>query len=704
MQFVIASTFQESLAKLQGGEQNAAKVAAMELQMNPAHPGLKMHRLEKGRDRNFWSARANEDLRIIVHRTENSCLLCYVDHHDAAYAWAERRRLSVHPTTGAAQIVVLKETVTEVVVRKYVEEARQPKPLPLLAAADDQELLSYGVPLEWLDPVRKASEDTVLDLVGNLPEEAREAVLALATGVRPPKAAQTVSVTEEEPARVEEAAFTHPDAQRRFRTVTNREELERALDAPWEQWAVFLHPAQRALVERSFPGPARVTGSAGTGKTVVALHRAVHLAESYPTSRVLLATFSDVLANALQNKLRLLIGNRPRLGEQIEVLPIDAMARRLYNGNLASTCGPVSLVSDEAMRALLKESAAAEGVTQFSESFLFAEWEQVVDAWQTNTWGAYRDVARPGRRTRLREPQRAILWKVFERAGKQLASQRKMTEAQMFTRLAQHYAEGGAPPFDFAVVDECQDISQAELRCLAALGGGRPNALFFAGDSGQRIFQQAFSWRSVGVDIRGKSTNLKVNYRTSHQIREHADRLLDTESSDADGNVEERKGTVSVFNGPVPEVKEARDQAEEQTFVAGWLKARCTEGLRTEQMVIFVRSNAQLGRAEAAAKEAGLRCKRLEKQMEISPGVLPICTMHLAKGLEFRAVVVMACDESVLPDAERIESVGDPSELEGIYNSERQILYVACTRARDYLLISSAGTPSEFLRDFTNES
>lgn len=299
MQFVIANTFQESLGKLQGQEQTAAKLAAMELQMNPAHPSLKMHRLDKVKDKNFWSARANDDVRLIVHRTENSCLLCYVDHHDAAYAWAERRKLSVHPTTGAAQMVVLKETVQEVVVRKYVEEVAPvaPRPVSRLALANDAELLSYGVPAEWLEAVRSATEDTILDVAGHLPEEAQEAILTLATGQLPVPSAlrgpQTRSA--EAPhlalARLEERSFTHPDAQRRFRTVSNREELERALNAPWEKWAVFLHPGQRALVERDFNGPARVTGSAGTGKTVVALHRAVYLADANPSSRVLLTTF-----------------------------------------------------------------------------------------------------------------------------------------------------------------------------------------------------------------------------------------------------------------------------------------------------------------------------------------------------------------------------------------------------------------------------
>ena len=170
----------------------------------------------------------------------------------------------------------------------------------------------------------------------------------------------------------------------------------------------------------------------------------------------------------------------------------------------------------------------------------------------------------------------------------------------------------------------------------------------------------------MGVDVRGRSTNLKVNYRTSHQIREHADRLLDREVSDSDGNVEDRKGTVSVFNGPIPDVRSARNVGDEQALVASWLKARCDEGVRTEEMGVFVRSTAQLDRAEAAAKSAGLQCKRLEKHMEVSSGVLSISPMHLAKGMEFRAVVVMACDEDVLTDSERIESAADHSDLEAI--------------------------------------
>lgn len=252
-------------------------------------------------------------------------------------------------------------------------------------------------------------------------------------------------------------------------------------------------------------------------------------------------------------------------------------------------------------------------------------------------------------------------------------------------------------PFDYAVLDEAQNISQAELRCLAALGQGRRNALFFAGDTAQRIFQQPFSWKGVGV--RGRSSNLKVNYRTSQEIREHADRLLDPEVTDGDGNVEDRSGTLSVFNGALPEVRICDSEAQEASAVGDWLGRQVRAGVHADEMVIFVRSEMQIARAETAAQEAGLPFERLTYELKHVTGSLSICPMHLAKGLEFRTVAVMACDQEALPDPERLAMAADPTELQEVYTSERQLLYVACTRARDALLLSCTGTRSEFLEN-----
>jgi superfamily I DNA/RNA helicase len=327
------------------------------------------------------------------------------------------------------------------------------------------------------------------------------------------------------------------------------------------------------------------------------------------------------------------------------------------------------------------------------------EWEQVVDGWQLDTWETYRDVTRLGRKTRLKEPQRALLWLIFEDVRSRLRSKGLITYSGLFNRLASHFEGGARSPFDYVVIDEAQDVSIAQLRFLAALSAGRPNKLFFAGDLGQRIFQQPFSWKALGVDVRGRSTTLRINYRTSHQIRMQADRLLGPEVSDVDGNVEDRRATVSLFNGPVPTIKILDSIAEETELVGEWLKTKMNEGVQPHEIAVFIRSSAELERAKAAVVHAELPFKLLDVNVETASGNVSIGTMHLAKGLEFRAVVVMACDDEVIPSQERIETVADDADLEDVYNTERQLLYVACTRPREYLLVTSVAPASEFLDD-----
>jgi superfamily I DNA/RNA helicase/mRNA-degrading endonuclease RelE of RelBE toxin-antitoxin system len=687
MEFRIADTFTDSLARLSGDEQKAVKTTAFDLQLDPANPAMSFHKLAKAKDKRFWSVRVSSDLRLIVHRTARSLLLCYVDHHDKAYAWAERRKLETHPTTGAAQLVEIRERVQEIVVPAYVEPAQTPAPKKLLLAhMPDDELLGYGVPAEWLADVRQATEDTVLALADHLPAEAAEALLELATGGTPYK-----------PRPVPPAAdpFDHPDARRRFRVVTDVDELARALEYPWERWMVFLHPAQHELVERRFGGPARIAGSAGTGKTVVALHRAAHLARANPDARILLTTFSETLASALRTKLARLIGTEPRLRERIDVDPLDTVARRLHDRML----GRAEVASREGLRDLVRE-AAREGVDQkFSLAFLVTEWTEVVDAWKLDSWEAYRDVARLGRKTRLPEKQRQALWAIFDRVRTGLTERRLVTQADLYSRLAAHLAGGERLPYDFVVVAEAQDVSVAQLRFIAALGGSRPDALFFAGDLGQRIFQLPFSWRSLGVDIRGRSGTLRINYRTSHQIRTQADRLLGKHVSDVDGNMEERGGTISVFNGPDPQLRVLETPGEESAVVGRWLADRVAEGVTPGEMSVFVRSPLELPRARAAVETAGLPIALLDDDGKMARDRVAVGTMHLSKGLEFRAVAVMARDDEVVPLQARIEAVTDEGDLEEVYDTERHLLYVVCTRARDHLLVTGVNPASEFLQD-----
>ncbi len=688
MEFLISDTFTDSLTRLTGDEQKAVKMTVFDLQVDPSNPGMSLHRIDNAKDKNFWSIRVNSDLRIIIHKTESSFLLCHVNHHEEAYNWAMRRKIEAHPTTGAAQLVEIRETVKEITVPKYVENIETHKSL-LFANIPDKELLNYGVPQEWFYDIRNSDEDSILSVAEHLPAEAAEALLDLATGKKPQILQKAIPGSD---------PFTHPDAQRRFRTIENIEELKQALEYPWEKWAIFLHPTQRTIITKTYNGPTRVSGSAGTGKTIVALHRAVYLTRNNPETRVLLTTFSEPLANALRKKLRCLLHHEPVLGERIEVIAINTLGKRLTLRNF----GKQHIVTDEEINKLLADASTDIKESRFTPEFIRAEWLQIIDTWQLSKWEEYRDFKRLGRLTRLTEPLRKTLWNIFDTVLTELRNKNWITESEMFFNLANFYKGNPRLPFDFAVVDESQDFSVAQLHFLSALGAGRINSLFFAGDIGQRIFQQAFSWKAAGIDIRGRAQTLKINYRTSHQIRKQADLLLSPEISDVDGNVEERKSTISVFNGPKPEIIQLETIDSELDYVNKWLTARRNDGVLPHEIGVFVRSSKESYRAQNAVSASTIPFKTLDKNMEVEDGFLSISTMHLAKGLEFRAVVVMACDNEIIPSQDRIESTTDESELKEIYDTERYLLYVACTRARDYLLVTSGGEASEFLDDLAN--
>jgi hypothetical protein len=677
MRFLLADTFTSALARLPAHEAKAVKSTVVDLQIDPAGKGLSFHRIEKSKDANFWSVRVSRDLRLIVHKTADSLMVAYVDHHDNAYAWAERRRIEAHPATGAVQIVEVRERVEEIapamLSTPLVAPPRAEERLPF-EGLGDAALLSVGVPADWLGDVRAASEDTFFDVAPHLPAEAAEALLQYATAGTLPAPSPPPSPD----------PYVHTDAQRRIRLIVDEEELRQALDYPWERWGVFLHPSQRAVVERQFAGAARVSGSAGTGKTVVALHRAVALTRKNPQARVLLTTFSEPLARLLSAKLAVLAPETGGIVPRITVADWHGAADELFQ--LIHGRRP-RIVAADTLRTMIAKAAEAAGVKGFTPRFLLSEWTNVVDAWGIDGPERYASVPRLGRRSPLGPRQRERLWSVFGPVAATLREQGVFTRAEVCREVARHDAGRERKPFDHIIVDEAQDLGPAELSFLAAIARPGEDALFFAGDIGQRIFQHPFSWKALGIEVRGRSSTLKVCYRTSRQIRTVADRLLPGALRDPDGNEEERVGTILVFDGPAPVIAVLTDAAKEIERVADFLRGAVADGIDPGEIGLFVRSPEVIGRARAASEAAGLA-----DQVAVS-------VMHLAKGLEFRAVVMMACDQDLLPFESRIGEAADEGELDDIYETERQLLYVACTRARDRLLVTGVAPASEFLKD-----
>ncbi|MEM7599905.1 MAG: UvrD-helicase domain-containing protein, partial [Verrucomicrobiota bacterium] len=634
MNLLLADTFNSALGKLAADEQRAVKVTVFDFQQNPDNPGHSFHRIERAKDKNFWSVRVNRDIRLIVNKRGDNLLVCYVDHHDKAYAWAQSRRLENHPKTGVAQIVQIRETIRDIEIPNYVkveaETSESPSNAPFKEYSDD-DLLQWGVPIDWLNDVREADDNQLLSIVALLPSEAGDALLELATGGTP---------NTPEPVASGEDPFNHPDAQRRFQLIHSDKELEAALEFPWDKWSVFLHPDQRKLVTKSYNGPARVSGSAGTGKTIVALHRAAHLARENEDALILLTTFSPKLAKSLASKLNILVYHEPLLRERIAVRDLETLAQKLYEARI----GRSKVIGAEEINELIQTEykASPPEVQNFSPQFLKDEWHHIIDAHQIQNLDEYLEVSRLGRRSRLSGAQRETLWPFFEGLQQGIAAANQVTREAAYTKLAENLRADDRPLYDHAIIDEAQDLSVSQLKFFAALGNSGPESLFFAGDIGQRIFLPPFSWFSQGIDIRGRSSTLKVNYRTSHQIRKQADLLLDAELEDPDGIKESRRQTISIFNGPEPVVQICDSLDSEIQIVRQWLTKQQELEIKSNEIALVVRGSEEIPRAAAILD--GLK---LEPQ---------IVLMHDAKGLEFRSVAIIACDEDVIPLQSRVES------------------------------------------------
>jgi hypothetical protein len=682
MKFLIANTFQKALQQLESKESSEAKLAkqaAFEFQMNPAQPGFSFERVTKSKDPNFWSLRVNDNIRIIVHRAADMVTLCYVNRHDQAYEWAERRRFEVHPETGAAQIVEIRETVRE--ITKVIERQIDP---PLFSKFEPDYLFALGVPGEWLDAVRQISEANFDALIGHLPDEAVERLLELAAGKPVPRPAAKSAVTDT-------TALLHPDAQRRFRVIDNQQELRQALDFPWNQWIVFLHPTQRSVVERSFSGPARITGSAGTGKSVVAIHRAARLARENPSARVLITTFSKTLATRLAQNADILLG-QAAARQQIEIQHLHKIARDLW---VKRTGRSFQAVSVKRLEALLENAQARiPGSGNFSLKFLRGEFEVVIDPSGITSWEQYKSASRASRGTPLGARQKSIVWSIMEGLLQLLAK----ANLQTWSSLCHQTAQGlTGPLYDHVIADEVQDFGPGELRLLRALVARGNSDVFLCGDAGQRIYKASTSLLSCGLDVRGRSTQLKINYRTTQQIRQFADSLFSRPEADADGEALVRDA-VSILNGPAPRVEGFTSRAEEASGLATWLETLTGEGMKLDEVAIFARTDAVLqDRVRPFLEAASFKYQFLNDDDPPGGDCVSIGTMHRAKGLEFKAVAIVGCESELLPMRSVLDNIPDAADRQQFEKQERNLLYVALTRAREQLLVTHIRELTSFL-------
>jgi len=638
---------------------------------------------------------------VIAKPDPNVYVLMWVDHHDEAYRWAERKRLEVNPATGAVQVLDMTAVPAAVAAAPV---AAAPQLGALFASVKDKHLLQLGVPEELLPVVRSMNTDADMERAESaIPQEAYEALFLLASGYTVEQVFTEMQKPQVEAPAVDtsdyDKALRNEDSQRRFYIVEGSQELAEILTAPLEQWRIFLHPKQRQLVRMRAGGPVRVLGGAGTGKTVVAMHRARYLAEEVFTGkddRILFTTFTKNLATDISQNLRKLCGDE-KAWARIEVQHLDG-----WVANFLRTQGyrpeVVYNAANDCWRNALDQAPAESGLR---ERFYRVERESVVQAQNITSVDEYLAAARIGRGTRLSRDMKKKIWPVFQEYRAQLNEGGKKEYVDLI-RDARQFIENKALrlPYRTVIVDEVQDLSAEAFRLLRTIVPAAENDLFIVGDAHQRIYRHRVSLGKCGIDIRGRGKKLKINYRTTDEIRRFAVRLLEGRPiDDLDGGQDDQKGYMSLTHGTAPATMTFASAAEEATYLRQHVQGLVAQGSPLESICIVARTKKLVENYAAHLRASGIETyevKRDTAEQRERPGIR-LATMHRVKGLEFEHIVVAGANRGIVPLDMALAAGDDAITQRNLETGERALLYVALTRAKRSALVTAYGEASPYL-------
>jgi hypothetical protein len=710
-------------------EKARGKVATFisKFRANPRSPGLNYERIEGGKDPFIRSIRVDQDIRCIVRAPDegDTYVLLWIDKHDEAYQWARRRTCHVNRVSGALQVVDVEAAELAVgdAIAAAVSEAlanqppaaqatpetspaatAQPESPSLFSHCSDDQLMLLGVPEALLPAVRAVtSEEALSRLIEWVPQDCVDGLILLADG-RPIEAV-IEELERQRPSAIDPtdvaAALETPESKAEFLVITDDDVLEAMLSAPLERWRVFLHPSQRRLVERQWSGAVRVLGGAGTGKTVVAMHRARWLAnELINTSsagRVLFTTFTRNLATDIRANLTKICS--PEELQRIEVIHLDGWVMNFLKGQGLQ----VRVFNEEARDSCWSLAMdLADTSLGLDERFYREEWKDVVLAQGCRSRDEYLMARRVGRGTRLSRPQRAQIWPVFDAVRAEFR-QRGLWEPEEAKQIAAdliHKADR-PPLYAAVVVDEAQDLDVASFSLLRALvGEPRANDLFIVGDPHQRIYGKPVVLSRCGIDIRGRSRKLRINYRTTEETRAWATAVLHgLDFDDLDGGSDPASDTRSLLHGDDPLVQGFEDPADEQKFLVSMLRQLRDEQQSLASTCVAARTNKAVEKLEALLKGEGFstRVINAEESDDPSDPALRLATMHRVKGLEFDQVFLPALDASQMPLQVELNKRPDALSRELFEQQERSLLHVAATRAKKRVVVSYSGKASPFI-------
>lgn len=712
---VLAKEFQKDL-NVEGSLKPRAWDLLRKLSADQDLTGLDLKIPKGARDPRVRTARVTDNHRAVLFAAgsvdDQYFLLVAIRPHDDAYEYAAQVTMRLNPANGVFE--VLRDVVPPVeaapVPRRSVVDER-----PLLLPYRPDELVALGILPELAERVVVLrDEDELQELCLRAPTWQASALVDLACGMSLEDVRQTYARTGEraspgavptdanDPKQLRES-LDRAASQMEFVVVEGDEHLRRMLDGDFAAWRTFLHPEQRQLVEKDRNGAYRVTGGAGTGKTVVAMHRAVVLAERNPEARILMTTFTRNLANQLSSDLARLAF--PETLKRIDVLGIDQLARDVVAR--VHGAGP-RIVSDRDQQRLWQQAVGnvvdlspADRVL-FTPYFLMGEYQHVILGMKVVDRDQYLSEPRQGRGVRLNRIQRARVWRVVEEFIRLLALDNRTTFAIVAANAAQLANSPELPSsnsYQHVIVDEAQDLSPAHWRLLRGVVPTGPNDLFICEDAHQRIYGERVVLSRYGIETRGRSRRLTLNYRTTRQVVSYATRVLvGSDFVDLAGEEESTRQYRSLLAGPEPVKYGARSWSDEKAFIVRTVQDWLDEDPRPDPgaLAVLLSQNQIRDEVGRALQDVGIPAVIVSADGPSDTAGVQVATMHRAKGTEFARVIVAAVDADKIPSRYRIDHA-DPDERPDIELRDRCLLYVACTRARDRLVVTWTGDPSPYL-------
>lgn len=697
IQIAMGDDFLLAFSKLSKSGQKKTRDFVEKFRSNPHGTGLNYETIKASRDPNLRSLRVDQDHRAIILKPEkgNTYILLWVDKHDDAYQWAQHRVCSINPKTGSIQVLEQAEVSKEPVEQiddPVAPEVSKPDAPGLFDPFKDAELLELGIPPNNLDEVRKVTSDEELDrLEKHLPQDAFEALYFLAIGGSLEETKRELGIDTPEEVDTEDftAALERESTRRKFLVISDSEEMETVLAYPLDRWRTFLHPSQRRLVEMNARGPVRVLGGAGTGKTVVAIHRAKWLAERVcnRNEKVLFTTFTKNLAADIQANLKKICSHDTLA--KIEVKNLDAWANQFLIGRSGKN-RRVDFKGDETRKLWEKAVTYAPSDSGLTDEELHREWQYVVQAQGIKDAASYIRAPRIGMGKALTRGKRKAIWPVFEE-NLTLQKEYGICEPIEVLRMAREFIEEQKLVLDYraVVIDEGQDFSAEAFKLANAIvpeiRAKEGNHLFIVGDAHQRLYGHKVVLSHCGIDIRGRGRRLRINYRTSEETRNWAASILENcPIDDLDGGLDSQKGYRSLFHGEEPVLSPQESEEKQTSAIIDHIKHLHVNGNNLESICIVARTHRLVDSLAKALVDDEIKCHQIsnnESDDSHAKGVRA-ATMHRVKGIEF--------DHMILAHLEAAEwsSIDKPLSIEN-----RSLIYVAATRARKSVFVTTASLP-----------